>query len=138
MRNDFTDTAKTVISAKSNASSSTNYWIWIAAIELGVIAFLTYRLLKKKQQVFDHAGLDALKKAKTTGVDMGGLMDSINKSKTLYKQLSSKCHPDRFPNDEQKRQLADALFQEITKNQRDYGKLVELKEKAINELNVNF
>lgn len=68
---------------------------------------------------------------------MENLMDSINGARTLYKELSRKCHPDRFVNTP-KEKIAQEIFQEITKNQRNFEKLKLLKEKAINSLNINF
>lgn len=132
----LTDSTKVITTSKSNSGTSENYWMWIALFELGIISFLTYKLLKKRRTTFDNVGFDILNKAKDSNVDMDNLMNSINKSRTLYKQLSSKCHPDRFPSDEQKRKIADTIFQEITKNQRNYNKLLELKEKAEEQLNI--
>ena len=67
---------------------------------------------------------------------MVNLMNSINGSKDLYKQLSRICHPNRYINSD-KRQVTEEIFQEISKNKRDYKKLSELKQRAITELNIN-
>ena len=64
-------------------------------------------------------------------------MNSITHSKELYKELSKKCHPDRFVNTHLQ-EVADKLFQEITANQRNHKRLTELKKQAQNELNINF
>lgn len=130
----ITDSTK-VIMTKSKSGFSQNYWFWIAAAELGVILFLATKLVKKKEVVFDTKTEDLLNSSKSTNIDMTNLMDSINKSRDLYKLLSSKCHPDRFL-DAEKNKLADDLFQEITKSQRNYARLLELKETAINKLNI--
>jgi len=132
----LTDSTNVVTSGKFDFTNSTNYWMWAALIEMGLIAFLIYKLLKRKKTAFDNVGSEVLNEAKNSNVDMDNLMNSINKSRTLYKQLSSKCHPDRFPTDVIKQQNADLLFQEITKNQRNYNKLLELKEKAQQQLNI--
>jgi curved DNA-binding protein CbpA len=67
---------------------------------------------------------------------MNSLMDSINGSKDLYKELSRVCHPDRFTNSD-KQKNAEEIFQEISKNKRDFNKLSELKKRVIAELNIN-
>lgn len=71
-------------------------------------------------------------------IDFGNIIKSSFHTQPLYDELKVKCHPDRFPNDETKNKTADALFQEITKNKTNYKKLVELKERAKLELNINF
>ena len=132
----LTDSMKISSATKLNSATSSNYWMWVALAELGVIAFLSYKLLKKGKTTFDNSGIDVLSEAKSSNVDMDNLMNSINKARTLYKQLSIKCHPDRFPTDEQKQKAADLIFQEITRNQRNYNKLLELKDRAQEQLNI--
>ena len=68
---------------------------------------------------------------------MNNLMDSIHNSRNLYKELSKKCHPDRFINDP-KQKIAEEIFQEISENERNFEKLSLLKQRAINELNLTF
>lgn len=110
--------------------------MWIAAAEFVVIGYLAFKLINKKRIKFDQQGGDILNEARNSNVDMDNLINSINKSRQLYKQLSAKCHPDRFAIDEVKRTIADNLFQEITKHQRNYGKLLELQEEAKQKLNI--
>jgi alcohol dehydrogenase YqhD (iron-dependent ADH family) len=132
----LSDTTKMVTNTKTGTSSTNNYWMWIAVAEFLVIGYLTFKLVNKKKVKFEQAGGDILNEAKNSNVDMDNLMNSINKSRQLYKQLSAKCHPDRFPADEEKRKMADELFQDITKNQRNYNKLLELQEEAKQKLNI--
>jgi|JI10StandDraft_1071094.scaffolds.fasta_scaffold56195_6 hypothetical protein len=133
----LTDTTKIMANTKTETSSTRSYWMWIAAAEFLVIGYLAFKLINKKKIKFDQAGGDILNEAKNSNVDMDNLMNSINKSRQLYKQLSAKCHPDRFATDEQKQKIADDLFQEITRNQRNYSKLLELQEEAQQKLNIN-
>ena len=98
-------------------------WFWIAIIEL----ILIISLLKKQKQ-------------KTKGdvnesTDMDNLMNSIYGSRDLYKELAKKCHPDRFINMPNQK-LAEEIFQEITENERNYEKLMSLKNRAIIELKI--
>lgn len=117
-------------------------WFWIVVLETIILLFLFYRLYKVKKEnkvTLDFSNLEKEKinTAKKASVDMDNLMDSIYKSKNLYKLLSSKCHPDRFVNTD-KIEIANSIFQEITKHKRDYNKLIILKKRAQKELNINF
>ena len=70
-------------------------------------------------------------------VDFTNVINSSFHASALYEQLIKKCHPDRFPNDEQKRQTAEYLSAEIGKNKHNLKKLNELKQRAVQELNIN-
>jgi len=113
-------------------------WFWIAIIELLLIVLLIYRLKsnQKKDQLSDIE-IRSIINSKNSPIDMDNLMNSIHNSRTLYKELSKKCHPDRFINDP-KEKIAEEIFQEITKNERNFEKLTSLKSRAITELNVTF
>jgi len=119
-------------------STSHSLLFWIAIIELIVIIFLLYKL-KSKKKINELSDFEAknIKNSKKNAIDMDNLMNSIHNSRTLYKELSKKCHPDRFINDI-KQKNAEEIFQEITKNERNYEKLSSLKLRAENELNINF
>lgn len=116
-----------------------NIWFWIAVLELAVICFMLFKLYKMRQlsdlTFNDVSKKDLRRKVKNSNVDMSNLMDSINNSKDLYKQLSRTCHPDRFINTD-KHSSAEEIFQNISKNKRNYQKLLEIKEEAINKLNL--
>lgn len=123
----------------SNTDSTTfSIWFWVAIIEFVIIIFLFLKLMKKGNDLkFGDLSKDKIRNAKKSDVDMDNLMNSINGSKDLYKELSRTCHPDRFINSD-KQKFAEEIFQEISKNKRDFKKLTELKERAITELNINF
>lgn len=119
-------------------STTYSIWFWIALIEFAIIAFLLFKLKKKGNDlIFGDLSKDKMRNAKKSDVDMDNLMNSINGSKDLYKELSRTCHPDRFINSD-KQKLAEEIFQDISKHKRDFKKLSELKERAITELNINF
>jgi hypothetical protein len=133
-----TDSSKILLNTKQGTSSTNNYWMWIAAAELIIIGYLALKLKRKSQTRFEEPGEgDVLGEARNADIDMDDLMNNINKSRKLYKALSARCHPDRFTTDEIKRKLADDLFQEISRNQRNYNKLLELQEIARQQLNIN-
>lgn len=137
------DTIKSTIADVSNQihtldDNSFNWWMIIALIELLLIIILIIRHNKsQKINLARNDGFDELRRAKTKDIDMANLMNSINLSKDLFKDLSKKCHPDKF-HDNDIKVKAEILFQEISKNKRNYSKLLELKKKAIKDLNINF
>lgn len=113
-------------------------WFWIALTELILIIFLIYRLKSKNKDLeLTDLEIKQLKKSKNNKIDMDNLMDSIHNSRNLYKELCKKCHPDRFINDP-KQKIAEEIFQEVSKNERNYEKLNLLKLRAVNELCINF
>jgi hypothetical protein len=113
-------------------------WFWIAITELLIILFLFYKIKSKKNnsQLSDFEK-NNIKNSKKKEIDMDNLMNSIHNSRTLYKELTKKCHPDRFINNPMQ-QKSEEIFQEITKNERNYEKLNSLKLRAENELNIKF
>ena len=113
-------------------------WFWISLIELLMIIFLLYKLYSKNN-VAELSDLETknLKNSKNNNIDMDNLMNSIHNSRNLYKELTKKCHPDRFVNDP-KLKISEEIFQEISENERNFDKLTLLKSRAINELNINF
>lgn len=125
-----------MITTKSKSGITSDYSFWVAAAELGIIAFLVAKLRKKQKITFDASTEDLLNNSKSANVDMDNLMNNINMSRELYKKLSTKCHPDRFIDEEQNK-IASEIFQEITKSQRNYNRLLELKTIAENQLNIN-
>lgn len=133
------DTIQIATESTSNYTDPTNaIWFWISLLELVIIFFITYKLIKKKKNLdFSELDKDKIKNVKKTSIDMDNLMDSINNSKALYKQLSRVCHPDRFIGTD-KISIAEDIFQELSKNRRDYKKLLLVKERAIKELKITF
>jgi len=113
-------------------------WFWIAIIEFSIIVLLLIRLKKKKSDLaFSDLPKDKMKNAKSSSIDMDNLMNSINGSRDLYKELSKACHPDKFVNTE-KQKIAEEIFQNISKDKRNFEKLLAHKERAKIELNINF
>lgn len=111
-------------------------WFWIAILELFIIITLIYRKNKNKKELSELES-KVIKESKEVIIDMDNLMDNIHSSRQLYKEISRKCHPDNFIN-HPKHKLAEDIFQEITKNEKNYKNLSALKQRAINELDLNF
>lgn len=113
-------------------------WFWLSIGELLLIIYLIYRL-KSKKVVSELTDLEMqnIQNSKNNPIDMNSLMNNIHNARGLYKELSRKCHPDRFIGDP-KHQIAEDIFQKISDNERNYEKLNQLKTRAINELNINF
>jgi hypothetical protein len=112
-------------------------WFWLALIQFIIIVILLKKITKSsKGLAFHDAQKKEVFKAKNASVDMDNVMSSINGSRDLYKQLSRSCHPDKFVNTPMQ-EKAENIFQEISKNKRNYNALLELKERAVNELNIS-
>lgn len=60
---------------------------------------------------------------------------SVFQARDLYNSLKKKCHPDRFI-DPVQNEVATMLFQQISENQNNYKVLLQLKEQAIEKLNI--
>lgn len=113
-------------------------WFWISLVELIIIITLLFKL-RSKTTVSKLSDMDInnIKDAKKNSIDMDNLLNSIHNSKGLYKELSKKCHPDRFINDP-KQITAQEIFQEISANEKNFEKLSLLKLRAESELNITF
>lgn len=112
-------------------SASIDYWKWLAIGEFLIIAIL---ILKKKR----NNKLKVKEEHLSREVDFDNIINSSFNSIQIYNELKVKCHPDRFVKNEDKKKIANQLFQEITKNKSNAKRLIELKEEAINKLNINF
>jgi len=116
-------------------SNSINIWHYIAFGEfLIILSLVFYIIYLKRRQTLSKFEKEILE-AKNTDIDMDDLMLSINKSRELYKELSRKCHPDQHMNSEFQKEIEE-LFQEITKNKRNFQELVKLKDIAANKYNI--
>ena len=126
------------IITKSIASESNehiNWWLWIAIIEFVFIMFL---VIKQKIKPVDKIKQKFKKESLDQEIDFNNIINSSFNSKELYDELKVKCHPDLFSTDKEKNLIAENLFQEITKNQNNAKRLIELKEEAKQKLDINF
>jgi hypothetical protein len=115
-----------------------NTFFWISIIEFLIIIYLVIRPKGKNQDLtFSDLPKDKIRNAKSSTIDMDNLMNSINGSRDLYKDLSKVCHPDRFINTE-KHKVAEEIFQEISKDKRNFEKLLSHKERAKKDLDIHF
>ncbi|MDR2125484.1 MAG: hypothetical protein LBP63_01470 [Prevotellaceae bacterium] len=133
------DTMNDTINNLSNISEQIDIWMCIALVELILIVFLLMKIKKGKVKWQENLSRkeqfkqDALKEE----IDFGNIIQSSFHAQQLYDKLKIKCHPDRFPNDAEKNEIANEIFQEIAKNKRNYKKLLELKAQAEQQLNIN-
>jgi hypothetical protein len=127
------------VSLPDTTGTGFSIWFWVAVAEFLFIIILLWLLSVKKSNL--KSGFGGLKKSDLqdgeTAASVENLLNSIAKSAMLYKELSRKCHPDKFINTPLE-ETAQELFKEISKNKRNYEKLTMLKKKAIEELNINF
>ena len=108
------------------------FWITISIFGLSLILFLIFKQ-KSKNHSFSYDEISNIKKYRNSNIEMDNLMENINESGNLYKELSRKYHPDRFVNSPNQ-YLAQEIFQEITKNKRDVQMLLTLKKRAMEQL----
>ena len=119
------------IKGDENSQQTYNIWTIISLLELVIIIILIYKLLNSKNKKLTKK--DEILNEK---VDFDNLLNSSFNAKVLYDQLIRKCHPDRFSSDSNLNQIADNLFQEISKNKTNLKKLEELKKQAIIQLKI--
>lgn len=122
-------------SVTEGSNDNINWWLWLAIIEFIIILFLLIRRYKtSKSSSIQKFRKDSLEQE----IDFNNIINSSFNSKEIFDELKVKCHPDRFPTDKEKNITADKLFQEITRNQNNVKRLIELKEEAKQKLNINF
>lgn len=125
---------KTIIKA-TEANETTNWWMWLAIAEFGIITFL---IIKEKLNNRNAARQRFKNESLKQDVDFDNIINSSFNSIKLYDELKVKCHPDRFPTDKKMNLIAENIFQDISKNKNNVKRLLELKEEAIQKLNINF
>lgn len=131
------DSLKLINHTLSNRNESQNFinlWMWLAIIEFAIIIYL---ILKKNNKNKETAKMKFKNDSLKQNIDFDNIINSSFNSIQLYDELKVKCHPDRFPNDEEKNTIAQSIFQEITKNKTNVKRLLELKEEANQKLNIN-
>lgn len=132
---DSINIAGKAITNASEIIESTNWWMWLAIAEFGIITFLH---LKKNLFNKNNAKQRFKNESLKQDIDFNNIINSSFHSIKLYNELKVKCHPDRFPADKEKNSIAEKIFQEITKNKNNFKRLLELKEEAAQKLNINF
>lgn len=112
-------------------------WFWLFIIQVLIIIVLVHFLLQKKiHNDFAELNKEQVKDYGKTGVDMVNVVNSIHDAEKLYKELSRKCHPDRFLGDS-RHAVAEALFQKISDNRRNHDALQMLKTEVEEKLFTN-
>lgn len=133
---DSLQVADKVIKSNNNESAQDiNWWFWFAIIQFIIIAYL---ILKPKVTRNETLKQRLKKESLNNQIDFDNIINSSFNSNNIYDELKIKCHPDRFPNDKEKNKIAENIFQEIVKNRDNIKKLLELKDKAKQELKINF
>ena len=132
MNNDTIQMAADSLMQTSQQDNSLNWWMVIAIIELIIIIALLFSKNKAdskkrsiKKQVMEEGK-----------IDYSNIIASSFGAEALYKELIKKCHPDRFAPDKERVAIANDISTRIGKNQHDLKKLNELKEEAVNKLNI--
>lgn len=112
-----------------------NICIWIALVELAVITYLLFKI-RRRYTLKKTISQVAFNPDNQTDIDFDNIIVSTFNARQLFDLLKVKCHPDLFSTDNEKRSIAENLFQEISKNKNNYKKLLELKEQVIQQLKI--
>lgn len=133
------DTSNVLLSGNSPVHTSGcfiyDFWFWLSIAEaLLIVILLVSRLKRKPKSQMDQIKSQVMSEGE---IDFSNTMMSAFHSKDLYDKLKVKCHPDRFPQDDELNAIANSLFQQIVENKKNYKKLLELKDLAEKQLNIN-
>ena len=117
----------------SQQGNSLNWWMILAIFEFVIIVVL---LLPKGKA--DEKKRSIKRQVREEGdINFGNVIASSFGAKALYDELIRKCHPDKFAPDEEKVAIANDITERLGKYKHDLNKLNELKEEAINKLDIN-
>lgn len=124
-----------VVAKTTENNDSSNLWMWVSIGEFAIIfGFVLANRFKRKPNAKQKFKDESL----VQEVDFNNIINSSFHSNELYDILKVKCHPDRFPTDPKLNEIAEKLFQEITKSKTNVKRLQELKIEAEQKLNINF
>tara|TARA_B110000090_G_scaffold205194_1_gene252502 strand:- start:419 stop:838 length:420 start_codon:yes stop_codon:yes gene_type:complete len=124
-----------VVAKTTENNDSSNLWMWVSIGEFAIIfGFILANRFKRKPNAKQKFKDESL----VQEVDFNNIINSSFHSNELYDILKVKCHPDRFPTDPKLNEIAEKLFQEITKSKTNVKRLQELKIEAEQKLNINF
>jgi hypothetical protein len=127
--------AEKVVAKTTENNDSSNLWMWVAIGEFAIIiGFILANRFKRKPNAKKQFKDESLAQE----VDFNNIINSSFHSNELYDILKVKCHPDRFPTDTKLNEIAEKIFQEITKSKTNIKRLEELKIEAQHKLNINF
>ena len=127
--------AEIIVAKTTENNDSSNLWMWVAIVEfLIIIGLILANRFKRKPNAKQKFKDESL----VQEVDFNNIINSSFHSNELYDILKVKCHPDRFPTDPKLNEIAEKLFQEITKSKTNVKRLQELKIEAEQKLNINF
>jgi hypothetical protein len=127
--------AEKVVAKTTENNDTSNLWMWVAIGEFAIIiGFVLANRFKRKPNAKKQFKDESLAQE----VDFNNIINSSFHSNELYDILKVKCHPDRFPTDTKLNEIAEKLFQEITKSKTNVKRLQELKIEAQQKLNINF
>ena len=127
--------AEIIVAKTTENNDSSNLWMCVAIGEfLIIIGLILANRFKRKPNAKQQFKNESLAQE----VDFNNIINSSFHSNELYDILKVKCHPDRFPTDPELNEIAEKLFQEITKSKTNVKRLQELKVEAQQKLNINF
>lgn len=132
----FSQAPDSIVNTPQSHGSFMSHWgvvLVIFLITFVVLAYIVYRMNKPKH-IFE---VPTDWKQKNPPPDFGDIFRGVSgDARKLYKDLITKCHPDRFVGDNQKTEIATTLSSEITRSRHNYSQLLKLKTKAVELLQI--
>tara|TARA_B100000795_G_scaffold169949_1_gene128088 strand:- start:1070 stop:1531 length:462 start_codon:yes stop_codon:yes gene_type:complete len=122
----FIDT--TTVIGENNYLGWFNYPSFFIGLGIGLM-LLYYSYYQKKSIKYTIPLSKTNKRDRETGGSWGAFFDTFNEqpeADKLYDKLRKKIHPDRFPNDKEKIELATRLSSELGDNKIHLSRLKEI------------
>lgn len=110
-------------------STHAHLW-WYVIVLLMCLLFIGIIVIRKKTRNYRNTRAKVMAEG---DINWNNTMNSMFQARAIYDELKVKYHPDRFL-DPVQNEIATDLFQQITKNQHNYSKLVELKKLCLQQL----
>jgi len=121
------------ISQLASETHSFNWWMLIAILEFVLILFLLF--FKRGTTRTQRSSIKRQVMAEGD-INNENLINSMFNAEAMYMTLIRACHPDRFASDEEKVAIANDITERLGMHRHDMNKLNELKEEAIEKLNI--
>ncbi len=83
--------------------------MWLAIAEFGVLTYLLIRNKIKNKTITISVKQKFKNESLKQDIDFDNIINSSFNSIELYDKLKVKCHPDRFPNDDEKKYIAGVI-----------------------------
>ena len=130
------DTIQIAADSVMQASQQETYIDWWMVVAIAEFVLIICVLFARRNKASKKRDIKRLVR-KEGDINFANVIASSVGAEALYKELIRKCHPDRFAPDANKVAIANDITERLGKYKHDLNKLKELKQEAINKLNIN-